>query len=197
MSARENIDPRFDKNPTLPGVSDPYPIFHAVREADPIHWCTGANLWAVMRYDDAQTVLKHPRLSRQAYLDTLEARSGPQPITAMQRHELVFMDNPRHEKLRRLITGAINAQSVHELQAKTDALVAQKITDLLPRGKFDVLADLVHSLPTTVAAAWLGVPDEDRERVTARIFPLVSGRGVARDPKTTAAASAAAKELRA
>ena len=162
-----------------------------------MHWCPGANLWAVMRYHDAETILKHPHLSRQAYLDTLEVRAGRQPITDMQRRELVFTDNPRHEKLRRLIGTAINAQSIGNLQATTDTLVEQKFAPLLARGKFDVIGDFVLTLPTSVAAAWLGVPDEERERVTAWIFPLVSGRGVARDPETTAAANKAATEMRA
>jgi cytochrome P450 len=191
------IDPRFDENPTLPGVPDPSSIYRAVRESDPVHWCAGAHLWAVMRYDDAQTVLKDPRLSRQAYLDALEARIGRQPITEMQRHELVFMDNPRHGELRQFIGDAINAQAVRDLRTEIDLLVEQKLAPLLSRGHFDAIGDFLLTLPTAVAAAWLGVPEEDREQITSWIFPLVSGRGVTRDPQSTAAASAAAKQLRA
>jgi cytochrome P450 len=191
------IDPRFDENPTLPGMPDPWSVYRAVRESDPIHWCAGAHLWAVMRYDDAQTVLKDPRLSRQAYLDALEARTGRQLIIQMQRHELVFMDNPRHGELRQLIGDAINAQAVRDLRSEIDLLVDQKLAPLLSRGHFDAIGDFLLTLPTAVAAAWLGVPEEDREQITSWIFPLVSGRGVTRDPQTTAAASAAAKQLRA
>lgn len=197
MPTEGAIDPRFDENPTLPGVSDPWPVYRAVRESDPVHWCADAHLWAVMRYDDAQTVLKDPRLSRQAYLDALEARTGPQPITEMQRHELVFTDNPHHGKLRQLIGDAINAHAVHDLRTEIDMLVEQKLAPLLSRGNFDAIGDFLLTLPTTVAAAWLGVPEQDREQITSLIFPLVSGRGVTRDPQTTAAASEAAKQLRA
>ena len=197
MQAEIAIDPRFDENPTLPGVSDPWPIYRAVREIDPVHWCAEAHLWAIMRYDDAQTVLKDPRLSRQAYLDALEARTGRQPIIEMQRHELVFTDNPHHGQLRQLIGDAINAQAVRDLRTEIDTLVKQKLEPLLPRGHFDVIGDFLLTLPTAVAAAWLGVPEEDRAEITTWIFPLVSGRGVTRDPQTTAAASDAAKKLRA
>src|SRR5215469_7731514 len=197
MLAQIAIDPRFDENPTLPGVSDPWPVYRAVRESDPVHWCAGAQLWAVMRYDDAQSVLKDNRLSRQAYLDALEARIGRQPIIEMQRHELVFMDNPHHGELRQLVGDAINTQAVRDLRTEIDMLVEQKLAPLLSRGHFDAIGDFLLTLPTEVAAAWLGVPEEDRERITFLIFPLVSGRGVTRDPKTTAAASEAAKQLRA
>src|SRR5215469_9181391 len=197
MLAEIAIDPRFDENPTLPGVPDPSSIYRAVREGDPIHWCPGAHLWAVMRYDDAQTVLKDPRLSRQAYLDALEARIGRQPIIEMQRHELVFMDNPHHGELRQLVGDAINTQAVRDLRNEIDLLVEQKLAPLLHRGHFDAIGDFLLTLPTAVAAAWLGVPEEDREQITSLIFPLVSGRGVTRDPRTTVAASEAAKQLHA
>ena len=180
---------RFDLNPTLPGEPDPYSIFRAVREADPVRWCAGARLWAITRYDDAQTVLKHPGFSRQAYLDKLEARIGSQPIIEMQRHELVFMDNPHHEQLRRLIGEAVNVESVRGLKAQMDALVEGKFAPLRARGKFDVIGDFIQRLPTGIAALWLGVPEADRERITDWIFPLVSGRGVVRDAATTAAAN--------
>src|SRR5215813_10534504 len=151
MRAEDAIDQRFDENPTLPGVSDPWPVYRAVRESDPVHWCADAHLWAVMRYDDAQTVLKDPRLSRQAYLNALEARTGPQPITEMQRHELVFTDNPHHGKLRQLIGDAINAHAVRDLRTEIDMLVEQKLAPLLSRGNFDVVGDFLLTLPTTVA----------------------------------------------
>ena len=191
------VDPRFDENPTLPGLADPYPIFRAVREADPVHWCPGAKLWAILRYDDAQAILKDPRLSRQAYLDALEARTGPQAVIAMQRHELVFMDNPRHGELRSLIGDAIGTAAVHRLQATIDAIVEQKLAPLRAKGSGDLIADFLLPLPTSIAAAWLGVPEPDRERITSWIFPLIGGRGVTRDPATTAAANRAANELRA
>ncbi len=195
MTGSSFIDPRFDLNPTLPGLPDPYPIYRAVREVDPVHWCAGANLWAIMRHADAESVLKDPRFSREAYLDGLEARTGPQPIIKMQRHELVFIDNPRHGQLRHVIGEAINAQSVRELQASIDAVVEEKLAPLLSREEFDLINDFLILLPTMVASIWLGVPEADRDRIAPYIFPLVSGRGVARDAATTAAANHAANEL--
>lgn len=189
------IDPAFDRNPTLPGVHDPYPIFRHVREADPVHWCAEAGLWAITRYSDAQAVLKSEHFSRQAYLDVLEARSGPQPIIEMQRHELVFMDNPRHGALRRLAGEAINAGEIRTLQQKIDRLVEATLAPLLARDHFDVIADFACTLPTQVASEWLGISPEDRGQMVEWIFPLVSGRGVSRDPKTTAAANVAAESM--
>ena len=56
-----------------------------------------------------------------------------------------------------------------------DALVVSRVAPLLGRRKFDVIRDFVARLPTGIASIWLGVPEEDRERITGSIFPLVSG----------------------
>ena len=195
MPSPEVIDAAFDRNPTLPGVADPYPIYRRVRESDPVHWCAEAQLWAITRYADAQSILKDTRLSRQAYLDVLEARNGPSSITRMQRHEMVFMDNPRHGDLRRLIGEAINVHAEQALQPQIEQIVEILLTPLLKRGQFDIIGDFARTFPTQVASAWLGVPPQDREQVTEGIFPLVAGRGVARDPETTAKASRAADAM--
>ena len=185
----------FDLNPTLPGVADPYPTYRAIRESDPVHWCTGAELWAITRYSDADAVLKDPRFSRQAFLDRVETRMGHQSIIEMQRHELVFMDNPRHHSLRRLLGEAITPAVIQTLRPGIEQVVQQRLEPLLARGRMDVIGDFSRTLPTEIAAMWLGVPAAERPQIVDWIFPLVAGRGVARDPETTAAANAAAQNF--
>ena len=185
----------FDSNPTLPGVADPYPVYRSVRESDPVHWCTGACPWAVTRYADADAVLKDERFSRQGFLDGVEARMGHHVILEMKRHELVFTDNPRHGQLRALISEAITPQAVQALKPKIARLTNEMLDPLLARGRMDVIGDFARTLPTQVAAAWLGVPAEDRAQIVEWIFPLVAGRGVAREAQTTAAANQAAEAV--
>lgn len=186
------MNPDFDANPALPGVPDPYPIFREIRERDPVHWCPGAGLWAITRFADAEAVLKDPRFRRQAFLDLLEARMGPQPILAMQRHELVFTDNPRHREMRAAISSAITPRSMQALRPRVEEHVEARLAPWRDRGAFDLIQDFARTYPTEVAALWLGVPEEDRVPIVDWIFPLVAGRGIARDAATTAAANGAA-----
>jgi len=189
------MDAEFDSNPTLPGFPDPYPIYREIRERDPVHWCPGAGLWAITRHADAEAVLKDPRFSRQAFLDLLEARMGPQPILAMQRHELVFTDNPRHYDLRTVIGSAITPRSMQELRPRVEEHVEARLAPWRDRGRMDIIQDFARTYPTEVAALWLGVPEEDRIRIVEWIFPLVAGRGIARDAATTAEANQAADQF--
>lgn len=185
----------FDLNPTLPGVPDPYPIYRAVRETDPVHWCPGAGLWAITRYSDAESVLKDGRFSRQAFLDNLESRMGTQAILTMQRHELVFTDNPRHRDLRAVIGSAITAKSMQGLRPRVEEFIEQRLAPWRGKGSMDVIQDFARTYPTEVASLWLGIPEEDRPRMVEWIFPLVAGRGIARDEATTLAANQAVESF--
>lgn len=185
----------FDANPTLPGVPDPYPTYRAIREADPVHWCPGAKLWAITRYADAEAVLKSDQFSRQAFLDQVQARLGDQPIVRMQRHELVFTDNPRHHELRVLIASVLTPKSMQALQPQVQEFIEHQLGPLRSRGQMDVIGDFARTYPTQVAAMWLGVPESERAQIVEWIFPLVAGRGVARDPVSTAAANRAADQF--
>ena len=40
---------------------DPYPTYHLLRYADPVHWCAPIQSWLVTRYDDASAVLSDRR----------------------------------------------------------------------------------------------------------------------------------------
>ena len=96
---------------------------------------------------------------------------GHQSIIEMQRHELVFMDNPRHRSLRNLIGEAITPAAVQSLRPRIAEHVAEKLRPLRARGQMDVIGDFALTLPTEIAAIWLGVPAGDRPQIVEWIFP--------------------------
>ena len=50
-------------------LADPYPVYHRLREADPVHWHEPFGSWVVTRYDDVVAGFRDPRLSSE--------RAGP------------------------------------------------------------------------------------------------------------------------
>ena len=57
-------------------ISDPYPIYHRLREQDPVHWSEAWGCWVLTRYDDVVTALRdHRRFTNvgriAAFLDQL------------------------------------------------------------------------------------------------------------------------------
>src|SRR3972149_10238823 len=51
-------------NPFVPEVhANPYPLYHQLRESDPVHWSELLEGWVLTRYNDVVAVLKDPRFS--------------------------------------------------------------------------------------------------------------------------------------
>ena len=48
---------------TPAALADPFPIYRALRERDPVHWSAGHHGWLVTRYDDVAAALRDPRFS--------------------------------------------------------------------------------------------------------------------------------------
>jgi cytochrome P450 len=59
---------------TAEGRSKPYPLYHALREAMPVHR-TGIWMWLLSRYDDCAAMVRDPRFGK-AYGRRMEQRFG-------------------------------------------------------------------------------------------------------------------------
>jgi cytochrome P450 len=60
---------------TPEGRTDPYPIYHRLRDLRPVHR-TGRGIWLLGRYDDCRAALRDPRLGKD-YISQVEQRFGP------------------------------------------------------------------------------------------------------------------------
>ncbi|MGI4941960.1 MAG: hypothetical protein ACRYHQ_15610, partial [Janthinobacterium lividum] len=40
-------------------LADPYPLYHRLREQDPVHWDPFLHCWVVTTYAECVTVLRH------------------------------------------------------------------------------------------------------------------------------------------
>ena len=61
---------------TPEGRADPYPLYHELRAASPVHR-TAQGMWLLSRYDDCWAVLRDPRLGKD-YARQIEQRFGPE-----------------------------------------------------------------------------------------------------------------------
>ena len=59
---------------TPEGRADPYPLYHELRAASPVHR-TAQGMWLLTRYDDCWAVLRDPRLGKD-YARQIEQRFG-------------------------------------------------------------------------------------------------------------------------
>lgn len=184
-----------DIDPTLPGYPDPYPYFHRLREADPVHFSRAMNGWVLTRYHDAVEYLRDRRFSRVKLLEDIRANFGDSPIVKLQSGELSFTDAPQHTRLKSVMGKLLSPQAIESMRREIEAFVGAILDRLASRHRMDMIADFADELPAETICAMLDVPREDRIRLREYVEGVVLARGVVRTPGMIAAGDRAAREF--
>lgn len=168
----------FQADPCLPGHPDPYPIYAALRQECPVHWCEGPGMWVVLGYGEAAACMRDERLHRQEHLDKLIARFGADRIYQRQKVDIPYMDGEAHAQARQHVLAAYHAIDLPELQRFCDALLAERLTAIPPGSWLDLMPVLAHPLPLLVNSRLMGVPPEQHQQVLEQVGPFVRARGL-------------------
>jgi cytochrome P450 len=75
---------------------------------------------------------------------------------------LNMMDDPRHQRIRRLVTPAVAPRALASLEGELRARAAVIVDTVVARGRCDFLVDVALELPLQAIAMLMGVPDSDR-----------------------------------
>ncbi len=155
----------FEFNPFLPEVrEDPYPLYHRMRQGDPVHW-NMPGIWVLTRYADAVRLLRHPRMSsdfrNSELFEIFRQMNGP-TIVDDREPSMLFRDPPDHTRLRNLVSKAFSAKVIDGMRPFIDEVVDGLLADVEERETFDLVSELAHPLPVVVICQMLGVPAEDQ-----------------------------------
>lgn len=146
-------------------LANPYPLYKALREHDPVYWDPYLHAWVVTRYEDVITVLHRFSADRTPSPEYFEAIGAPEvaPVAKVMVKQMLFMDAPAHTRLRTLAAPAFTPSRVAVLRDHIRAIAEQLIDDIIERnsGRVDLLAEFAEPLPAIVTAEMLGVPVED------------------------------------
>src|ERR1700684_271039 len=85
-------------------LAEPYALYRALREYDPVHWDPYMHAWVVTSYPEVVTVLGHYSADRgpnKEYLEML-GLSFFEPFAETMAQQMLFMDGPKHTRLRGL-----------------------------------------------------------------------------------------------
>jgi cytochrome P450 len=147
------MDPEF--------IADPYPTYHRMRAADPVHQ-SPMGFWVLTRYDDVVAALRDPRLAKEAIPAYVASRFGITIVGAGL--SMLDRDPPDHTRLRGLVSKAFTPRVVEALRPHIQRIVDGLLDRVRDAGKMDLVEDFAYPLPVIVICEMLGVPLEDRER---------------------------------
>lgn len=144
--------------------ADPYPFYHRLREADPVHE-SAQGFWVLTRLTDCVMALRDPRFDHAAMVATLDAvYGGPDDPNYVPR-AMVFEDPPNHTRLRSLVNHAFTPRVTEGLRPRIHTIVNELIDRVQPTGQMEVIGDLAYTLAVTVVSELLGVPKDDQGTV--------------------------------
>jgi cytochrome P450 len=177
-------------NPLDPSFkADPHPIWRRLRDEAPLYRDEQYDFWALSRFADVMAASMDPRTFSSAHGTVLEMMSE-RPLEGI--HMMIFMDQPEHTMLRRLVSRAFTPRRVAALESQVRELCAELLNAQRDCEEFDYVADFGAQLPANVIAMLLGVPESDRPHVRETIdaiFHLEPGMGMVNDVSLQAMAT--------
>jgi Cytochrome P450 len=78
---------------------------------------------------------------------------------------MINMDDPRHARIRGVVTRAFTPRMMTRLDADLRAIAAQLVDDLIKEGHCDFVPAIAARLPVAVICAMMGIPDSSHQRV--------------------------------
>lgn len=153
--------------------NDPYPIFEAMREHDPVLAQPGIDgatmIWFLTRYDDVELMLRDEGRFVRDQRNAVPAEQAYQPnqLEMLLDNHMLNKDGAEHRRLRNLVGKAFTPGRIKALRPRIQAITDQLIDEVQPHGRMDLIADYAFHVPTIVISEMLGVPASDRTRFKA------------------------------
>lgn len=153
----------------------PYEVFDVLRQESPVwfhpptaHTPGGEGFWVLSRYTDVVAAAADPVTfssetggNREGGGTTLEDMPLGFAVGAL----LNMMDDPRHARIRRLLTPSTTPRALRGIEEDLRRRAAAIVDAALAKRDCDFLVDVAAELPLQAVAQLAGVPQEDRHEL--------------------------------
>ncbi|MBV8462054.1 MAG: cytochrome P450 [Acidimicrobiales bacterium] len=144
-----------------------------MRAKSPMAPPPGPGYRAVVRHADIVEVSRNPDI----YCSSKGATSIIDLPTEMIEYfaGMISMDNPRHARLRRIVSAAFNPRRVAAIETAIEE-VAQRIVDrVAPLGECDFVTEVAAALPLEIICTMMGIPSTEYDTVFRCSNVILSG----------------------
>ncbi|MFE3227886.1 cytochrome P450 [Nocardia sp. NPDC059228] len=176
----------------------PHGLFALHRTEAPVYWHEptahtpdGEGFWSVATYAETKEVLTSPA--------TYSSETGgdrPYGGTVLQDLPMAgvvlnMMDDPRHSRIRRLVSKGLTPRTVRNLEEDLRARTGRLLDTVVSGGDHDFLTEIAAELPMQAICFLLGIPEADRHRLFGlieHVFDIPGGQDyLTTSPERTAA----------
>jgi cytochrome P450 family 130 len=145
---------------------NPWPMYRALRDHDPVHHVTPEgrpdhDYYVLSRHADVWSAARDHETFSSA--QGLTVNYGELELIGLQDNPpMVMQDPPVHTEFRKLVSRGFTPRQVEAVEPKVREFVVERIERLRANGGGDIVAELFKPLPSMVVAHYLGVPGDDR-----------------------------------
>ncbi|MDH5340758.1 MAG: cytochrome P450 [Rubrivivax sp.] len=187
----ESLARRFSLVAPPPGFDDdPYPVYAALRRANPVH-PLGAGAWLLTRHADVDAVYRSADVSSDKRAEFAPRLGVGTPIYEHHTTSLVFSDPPLHTRVRRLLMGALNQRAIARMEPGLVALVDGLLDRLADETVPDLIEHFAAAIPVDVIGNLLDVPAAERGPLRGWSLAILSALEPAPSAEVLARANAA------
>ncbi|MDG2306838.1 MAG: cytochrome P450 [Candidatus Binatia bacterium] len=153
-----------------------------LRENDPVHWSEETGAYILSRFEEVTFASKNNELfcSGEGVLPENPAKLG-----------LIDEDEPRHQKLRRLVNQGFTPRMVKKLEESVQEIIEGSLNDVGAKGTCDFVDDIAVPLPLLVIAKMIGIRHEDFGRFHHWSDAMILAQGNMHEPGVAEAAAQA------
>ncbi|MFV0258779.1 MAG: cytochrome P450 [Acidimicrobiales bacterium] len=115
----------------------------------------GPGTWLVTRHADILHASKHPEIFSSASGITL--LDAPPEFNEFF-SSMIAMDDPRHARLRRIVSAGFTPRMLGQLEGTVQQVAAEIVDGISERGEVDFIVDVAAELPLRIVCELMGVP---------------------------------------
>jgi cytochrome P450 len=125
----------------------------------------GNGHWALTRFDDVHFASRHPEVFSSSPNITIGDQT---PELAEYFGSMIAMDDPRHQRLRGIVSRAFTPKVVAKVEAAVRDRARHLVSTMVdrhPDGNGEVVSELAGPLPLQIICDLMGIPAEDHDNI--------------------------------
>tara|TARA_B100000686_G_scaffold325787_1_gene382928 strand:- start:1370 stop:2644 length:1275 start_codon:yes stop_codon:yes gene_type:complete len=122
----------------------------------------GAGTWILSRHAEILEVSRNPEIFSSAQGITI-LDSPPEFNEYFQ--SMIAMDDPRHARLRRIVSAGFTPRMLQKLEDSVQQVAADIVDNVCEQGEIDFVVDVAAALPLKIVCDLMGVPESHYQEV--------------------------------
>ena len=144
-------------------LANPYPLYEKIRNSSDVYPAKELDSFWLMRHSDCDLLLKSPDFGKEID-DNFTSTNDSRPTSNVMEdpyRSMLFLDPPRHTRLRLLVTKAFTPKAVESMRPFVEEISTSLAKTFRRAMYFDVIRDFAAPIPAYTIAKMLCVPQSD------------------------------------